>query len=75
MTLLGVGLLLYSALSFSRSLQRLYELAYGLPALGMRNTPRGAAVARVPIGSLAALRPVLTSPFGGEYEGDRDARH
>ena len=40
-TLLGVGLLLISALSFSRGLQRLYELSYRLPALGMRNTPRG----------------------------------
>src|SRR6185436_15105470 len=39
-TLLGVLLLVYSMLSFSRGLQRLYEAAYGLPTLGMRNTPR-----------------------------------
>ena len=39
-TLLGVVLLLVSTLSFTRGLQRMYELAFGLPTLGMRNTPR-----------------------------------
>ena len=63
-TLLGVGLLLISALSFSRGLQRLYELAYGLPALGMRNTPRG-VLWLVFLVVLAGVRPIVTSPFGG----------
>lgn len=32
-------LLLFSALSFARTLQRLYEQTYGLPPLGLRATP------------------------------------
>ena len=40
-SLLGILLLLISALSFSRGLQRLYEHAYRLPTLGMRNSHRG----------------------------------
>ena len=39
-TVLSVVLLLVSTLSFTRGLQRLYELAFGLRTLGMRNTPR-----------------------------------
>jgi membrane protein len=38
-SLVGLMLLIVSALSFSRGVQRLYEHAYGLPTLGMRNTP------------------------------------
>ena len=38
LTVLGVVLLLYSALAFTRGLQRLYEGVFGLPTLGMRNT-------------------------------------
>jgi membrane protein len=63
-TLLGVALLLISALSFSRGLQRLYELSYELPALGMRNTPRG-ILWLVFLIVLAGVRPVVTSPFHG----------
>lgn len=66
-TLLGVGLLLISALSFSRGLQRLYELSYRLPALGMRNTPRG-VLWLVFLVVLAGARPIVTSPFGGELK-------
>jgi membrane protein len=66
-TLLGVGLLLISALSFSRGMQRLYELAYALPALGMRNTPRGVLWLAFLV-ALAGLRPIVTSPFGGELK-------
>jgi membrane protein len=40
-SLLGLLLLLISALSFTRGLQRLYERTYGLSALGMRNSHRG----------------------------------
>jgi membrane protein len=40
-TALGVVLLIVSALSFSRALQRLYERSFGLPTLGMRNTTWG----------------------------------
>jgi len=40
-SVIGVLLLIVSALSFSRGLQRLYEGAFGLPSLGMRNTKWG----------------------------------
>lgn len=63
-TLLGVFLLVYSALSFSRGMQRLYEGAFGLPTLGMRNTPRGLLWLTF-IVALAALRPLITSPLDG----------
>src|SRR3954466_6150393 len=63
-TALGVLLLLYSMLSFSRGLQRLYEAAYELPTLGMRNTPR-ALVWLVFLALVMAVRPVVTNPFGG----------
>src|SRR4051794_40476931 len=63
-TLLGVLLLLYSMLSFSRGLQRLYEAAYGLPALGMRNTPR-ALTWLVFLALAMTVRPLCTNPFGG----------
>src|SRR4051794_171314 len=39
-TTLGIVLLLVSTLAFTRGLQRLYEGAYGLPTLGLRNTLR-----------------------------------
>jgi len=38
---LGIFLLLVSALSFTRGMQRLYEGAYRLEALGVRNTVKG----------------------------------
>jgi len=63
-TVLSVALLLVSTLSFTRGLQRMYELTYHLPTLGMRNTPRAIGwLALVAI--LAALRPVVTEPFDG----------
>jgi membrane protein len=40
-TVIGVLLLLISALAFTRGLQRLYEGVFGLPTLGMRNTKWG----------------------------------
>jgi membrane protein len=42
-SVLGAVLLIVSALSFTRGLQRLYENAYGVPKLGFRNTPWGLA--------------------------------
>ena len=63
-TVLGLVILLVSALSFTRGLQRLYEGAFGLATLGMRNTPRALEwIAFVAI--VAALRPPLTGPFSG----------
>jgi membrane protein len=40
-TVLGAVLLIISALSFTRGMQRLYEGAFGLPTRGMRNTTWG----------------------------------
>src|SRR5688572_7222621 len=40
-SVVGALLLIVAALSFSRAMQRLYEGAYGLPKLGMRNSHRG----------------------------------
>lgn len=63
-TALGVTLLLVSALSFTRGMQRLYEGAYGLPTLGMRNTLR-ALLWLTTIAAIVTLRPVITEPLGG----------
>lgn len=41
LSVLGVLLLIVSALSFTRGLQRAYETAWRLPRLGMRATPAG----------------------------------
>lgn len=64
LTMLGVVLLLVSTLSFTRGLQRMYEGAFGLPTLGMRNTPR-AIVWLLVIGVVVALRPIVTEPLSG----------
>ena len=66
-TALGILLLLISTLSFTRGLQRLYEGAFGLAALGMRNTPRALAWLAV-VGVEVAVRPVATRPFDGWME-------
>src|SRR3954471_6910768 len=63
-TALGLLLLLYSALSFSRGLQRLYEGAFGLPTLGMRNTPR-AILWLAFVGLVFSVRPLVTGPMSG----------
>jgi membrane protein len=42
-TVLSVILVLFSALTLTRGLQRLYGTAYGLPSLGIRGTPWGLA--------------------------------
>jgi membrane protein len=63
-TLLGFVLLVYSMLSFSRGLQRLYEAAFRLPTLGMRNTPRALLWLCV-LGAMLVVRPVLLRPLDG----------
>jgi membrane protein len=63
-TFLGVGLLIVAALSFTRGLQRLYELAYELPTLGIKNTPRGLLWLLV-VTIVAGVRPIVLGPFGG----------
>src|SRR4051812_16162386 len=63
-TALGLVLLLYSALSFSRGLQRLYEGAFGLPTLGRRNTPR-AILWLAFLAATLALRPLITGQLSG----------
>jgi membrane protein len=40
-SIIGVALLIGSALSFTRGMQRVYERAWQLPALGVRATPAG----------------------------------
>ncbi len=49
-------------LSFTRGLQRLYELAFGLPTLGMRNTPRALMWLLSSVAVLVTLRPIVTEP-------------
>jgi membrane protein len=61
-SVLGLLLLIFAALSFTRGLQRLYEGAYGLPSLGYRNTPWGLAWLAL-IAIYATLRPVLSGVF------------
>jgi membrane protein len=64
-SVLGVLLVLISALSFSRGMQRLYETTYGLPTLGMRNTKRA-------LGWLGVVVIYLTvrPPIAGISEND-----
>lgn len=58
----GLLLLIFAALSFTRGLQRLYEGAYRVPSLGYRNTPWGLAwLAVIPL--YATLRPALAGVF------------
>ncbi|MDA0184739.1 hypothetical protein OJ997_30835 [Solirubrobacter phytolaccae] len=63
-TVLGVVLLLVSTLAFTRGLQRLYEGAYGLRTLGMRNTLR-ALLWLSTITLIVTLRPIVTEPLSG----------
>lgn len=63
-TALGILLLLVSTLAFTRGLQRLYEGAYGLPTLGVRNTLR-ALLWLTTIAAIVTLRPVVVDPLSG----------
>jgi hypothetical protein len=55
LSVIGVLLVLGSATSFTRALQKVYERAWGLPKLGMRGLWRGAAWVAGLIGYLALL--------------------
>jgi membrane protein len=57
-TALGILLLVVAALSFARAMQRLYEGAYNLPPLSMRNT-KWALLWLLILGIVATLRPHL----------------
>jgi len=57
-TALGVTLLIVSALSFTRGMQRLYEGVFDLAKLGIRNTPR-AILWLLVITAFVALRPLV----------------
>jgi membrane protein len=63
-TVIGVALVLFSALSLARALQRLYELSYELPAAGIRGTPWHLMwIALIPI--YIGLRPLVADVAGG----------
>lgn len=66
-TALGVCLLIVSALSFSRALQRLYEGVFGLPTRGMRNTKWG-IVWLVVLSVIVIVRPAVLGGLPGSAE-------
>jgi membrane protein len=66
-TVLGLLLLIVSALSFSRALQRLYEGVFALPTRGMRNTKWG-FVWLVTLAIVTVVRPVLLGGLPGGTE-------
>ncbi len=63
-TIIGVALVAFSALSFSRTLQRIFELTWGLPRRGMRGTLAGLRWLGMVV-VYAALHPLLGSFIGG----------
>ena len=63
-TALGVVLLVVSALSFTRGMQRLYEGAFGLEKLGVKNTPR-ALLWLLVITLVVSLRPLILDALHG----------
>jgi len=75
LSVLGFLLLVVSALSFCRVLQRLYERAWRLPALGMRGTPGQltwlalAVVYLVVVGGLNTAAGRWLGPLGGDAVG------
>jgi membrane protein len=63
-TVLGFVLVVISALSFARTLQRVYELSYELPGVGIRGTPWHLLwIALLPI--YISLRPLVAGIAGG----------
>jgi membrane protein len=66
-TVVGAGLLLVSALSFTRGLQRLYESSFGLPTLGMRNTKWG-LLWLVIVCVIVGVRPMILGGLDGTVE-------
>jgi membrane protein len=65
-TLAGVLLVAFSALSFSRTLQRVFELTWGLPRRGMRGTVAGLRWLGMVV-IYIALHPLLASVFHGIF--------
>jgi membrane protein len=63
-TAVGVTLLVVSALSFTRGMQRLYEGVYDLAKLGVRNTPR-ALLWLLVVTVFVSLRPIVLEPLHG----------
>jgi membrane protein len=63
-SVLGAFLLVFSALSFTRALQRLYQLAFDQPSLGMRAAKWGLIWLAVVI-AILTLRPVVLQPLHG----------
>ena len=66
-TTLSVVLLLFSGLSFTRGMQRLYEGAFSLPTRGMRNTKWGIVWLLV-VTLLSRLRPIVLGGLNGALE-------
>ena len=64
MTGLGVLLLIVSALSFTRGMQRLYEGVFDLAKLGVRNTPR-AILWLLVVTVFVSVRPLALDLIGG----------
>jgi membrane protein len=65
LSLLSLLLLLVSALSFTRALQRLYESVYGLRTLGIRGTPAGLSWLGAVI-VFVTIRPLVSGLFEGD---------
>jgi membrane protein len=63
-TVIGVVLLIVSALAFTRALQRLYEDAYGERRLGVRGTPWDLTWLAV-VAAAITLRPLVVDAIGG----------
>ncbi len=66
-SILGVVLLLLSALSFTRALQRLYETSYGVPSLGMRGSKYGLQWLAA-VGVFTLVRPLLVHNTSGRLQ-------
>jgi membrane protein len=63
-TVISCLLVVVSSLSLARALQRLYEVSYGLPALGIRGTPWHLLwIALIPL--YLTLRPEVSEAAGG----------
>ena len=66
-TVLSVALLLFSGLSFTRGLQRLYEGSFSLPTLGVKNTKWG-VLWLLTVTVLVTLRPIALGGLSGHLE-------
>lgn len=66
-TALSVTLLLFSGLSFTRGMQRLYEGSFSLPTLGMRNTKWG-VLWLVVVTAIVTVRPMVLGGLSGKLE-------